>query len=165
MGSIMSTMASRWKPAPSRAMETGNGVAHQQADGRGDEGQLEGAGEDHREVSDAGKIVQGEAASGGRKGIDHHHHEWGDDHKDGHPDHIGDGKQGDAYSASSPASSPCLLGVIGGVADLVILLRVGGVVSKHAGVLALFHHVEAVWIDLDADAGTLGTGRWSESAT
>ena len=74
--------------------ETGNGVAHQQADHGGDEGQLEGPGEDHRVVPDAGEVVQGEAASGGRKGIDHHHQN-GDDHKDGHPDHIGDGKQGE----------------------------------------------------------------------
>ena len=62
MGSMMSTMASRWNRGPSLAHYVGHGVADEHADGGGDEGQLEGAGEHHGVGAHFGEVIQRKAA-------------------------------------------------------------------------------------------------------
>ena len=76
------------------ADKIGHGIADQQTDGRGDQGQLEGAEKHLRIGAHLGKVIQRKAAGGGGKGVDRHN----DDrrhHENGHPHHIRHGKTGE----------------------------------------------------------------------
>ena len=81
------------EPGALLAHFVGHGVADKHADGGGNEGQLEGAGEHHGVGAHFGEVIQRKAADRGGKRVNDHHDDRGH-HEQRHPDHIGDGEAG-----------------------------------------------------------------------
>ena len=85
--------------------QIGQRVAHQDTDEGGHHRQEKGVAEDAQVLAHIGEVGQGEAAVLGGEGVHHHQHQGGH-HKNGHPDHIGDGERSIPHLRPPPRPGP-----------------------------------------------------------
>ena len=71
-----------------------DGIAHEQADNGGDDGQLERADEHLAVAAHLYKVAQGKAAGGILESVNHHDDD-GSHHENRHPHHVGHGEPGE----------------------------------------------------------------------